>query len=735
LVSARRWLITAVVGAAALFMPSMVMVAQAEVVSGDSVWVGTSTQGYSGTRLYPIYENPPADPANPGEPDYWAYCIEHDVSAKTGTSAQVGDFASYLGSNHFVDPAIQGKVLWVLAHSYPAVSLADFGEAIGAPGISRNDAIEATQYAIWRYTDLAWDASWPFESADSEAAYWYLVNGANASPGLSLDDLQVTASVTAPATPQVAGSLVGPFVVSTNQPTASVTVDPAVTVVDADGAVIDTDAVVDGQEIYLDLRGSTAAGSATVTVSAQGTSATGKVISVPTSNGGTPTEADHAQSIILVSPATKNTTDEASVQWSAAPGEPLPSIGTSLVDASDQDRILAWGGGTVVDTVAYRNLVPGREYTLVGELMNKADGSPTGITGSTAFTPSSADGSVDVTFEVPAGYAGQVLVAFEELYEGADATGTPVAEHKDINDAAQTVTLEDEPTTPVVPTKPKVTTETSKAKATPGARIFDKVRISGFVPGHGATGTATLYGPFAKRSDMTCTPASAVKTVRFNPKNGVVRTPKVKVTRTGFYTWVAGITADSRNRAATHACGLKSETTLVRKPKYKSPTVGTGFSSTGDLAARQAPGSLVMPAIGARAPMTSVGIKRGQMLVPGDVARVGRLNRSAAVGDLIGTTVIAGHVSDRHDRPGAFWRLASARKGQVVTVTDAGKTVRYRVTGVERFDRNRKLPQRLFRTTGAHRLVLISCTGRVTTRSGGFHYTQNVVVTAKKLKG
>src|SRR5690606_32240960 len=93
-----------------------------------SVYVG-SKHGYGGTGMYPVW----SDGVQEGEPDYWAYCIEHDVSAKTDTLGQVGDIESYLGENHFLSEEIQGKVLWVLAHSYPAVSLDDFAAAVGAP--------------------------------------------------------------------------------------------------------------------------------------------------------------------------------------------------------------------------------------------------------------------------------------------------------------------------------------------------------------------------------------------------------------------------------------------------------------------------------------------------------------------------------------------------------------------------------------------------------------------------
>ncbi|GAA1516571.1 hypothetical protein GCM10009788_20990 [Nocardioides humi] len=817
--------------------------ASAEPGAGDTVYVGAKSQGYPGSGIHGVFEQTPADPGNPGTPDYWAYCIEHDVTAKPNIAAGVGTASDFLGSNHFTDPAVQARVLWVLAHSYPALSLADFATASGVPGIALNDAIEATQYAIWRYTDVGYDASWAWASDDSEDAYWYLVNGANASGGLTPADLSTTATIGGPAAAQVADSLVGPFTVGTDQPSVSVSVAPALTLTDAGGTPIDASTVVDGQQLYLDLRGTTAAGSATVTVTATGSNATGKIISVPTQPGGTATAGDHAQSLILVAPSTATVTDQAAVAWAAAAA---PAIGTTLVDAADGDHVLPSTGGSVTDTVAYANLVPGTTYTITGELMRRSDGSATGITGSATFTPTQADGTVEVHFTVPAGYAGQQLVAFEELVETGSAV--VVAEHKDIDDAAQTVTVRAGPTvttqasaatarvgaalhdvvtitglvpggtaqgtatlygplttvddtvcvaaneagsvtfapqngtsaTPSItvvrpglytwqvtvsadadndaathecglaaettlvedqppgttPSTVSLTTETSTTAVKPGKRIHDVVTITGFVPGHGATGSATLYGPFASRAAITCTPAHAVATVPFTPGNGVIRTPAVPVTRTGYYTWVAATTADSHNTAATHACGLASETTLVRKPSYRPPVVSTGYRSAGpDVNGRRKVSRVIIPALGVNARTTMVGIRKGTMQVPGQVARTGQLSRSAAAGDLIGTTVIAGHVSDRRDRPGAFWRLSRIRPGQVVTVREGSRQLRYRVTSVERFSRSKRLPQRFFSTTGEHRLVLISCAGRVGTSNGGFHYRQNVVVTATPLDG
>lgn len=366
---------------------------------------------------------------------------------------------------------MQGKVFWVLAHSYPALSLEAFGAAAGVPGISPNDAIEATQYAIWRYADVGYDSEWNFETEDSRTAYWYLVNGANAGSGMTPGDFEVTADITAPSAPQAAGTLVGPFLVTTNQPTVAVAVDPARSVTDAAGNPVDVNAVVNGQKIYLDVRAVASQGQATVTVAAQGSGSTGKIISVPNVAGATPTAEDHAQTIILVAPSTKTTDAQANVTWTAAPVAAQPVIGTSLVDSADGDRVLAWNGGTVVDTVAYQNLTPGTQYTVTGELRKKSDGSGTGITGRVTFTPTAANGSVDVRFVVPAGYAGQSLVAFEQLHLGTVTSGEPVAVHENINEPAQTVAVEAAPVaaqSSAQPTVPVAAAASGKLPSTGG---------------------------------------------------------------------------------------------------------------------------------------------------------------------------------------------------------------------------------------------------------------------------
>lgn len=282
---------------------------------GDPVYVAHKMEGYSGSAMVGIFAATPPDIGNLGTPDYWSYCVEHDVSLGTFRTATVEAPPSFLGGNYFTSAAIQAKVLWVLAHSYPYLSLSEFGTAAGVQGISANDAIEAAQYAIWRYTDLNFDAPWNWSTPDSETAYWYLVNGANASNGLNPADLQSTAAIVAPGGPHVAGTLVGPFTISTNQPFASVSVTGGYALTDAGGTAIDTSAVTDGQDIYIDLTGITAAGSATVTVSAAGSRISGNIVSVPATAGGVATPGSHAQTLMIVAPSTARVTDSATVSW------------------------------------------------------------------------------------------------------------------------------------------------------------------------------------------------------------------------------------------------------------------------------------------------------------------------------------------------------------------------------------------------------------------------------------
>ncbi len=286
------------------------------------------------------------------------------------------------------------------------------------------------------------------------------------------------------------------------------------------------------------------------------------------------------------------------------------------------------------------------------------------------------------------------------------------------------------------PAEPEIATRTSDTRVTPGEAFHDRVRVTRLARGTSVPATARLYGPFTSRAAATCGPGKLVRTVRWRASAGWSRTASVRINEPGVYTWRVTTRATAANTAATSRCGLASETTTVAKPSYPVPAVNGGFSGVlpGLGAERRASTVVRGPGFGLDATVIPTTIARGEMRLPADVDVTSWLRKSAGYGDTIGTAIIAGHVSDRSDRPGAMWGLRRAQRGQVVAVTSAGKSYRYRVTGTSTYPRTRKLPHRFFQTTGAHRLVLISCTNRVRYANGRFHYTKYQVVVAEPVR-
>lgn len=99
---------------------------------------------------------------------------------------------------------------------------------------------------------------------------------------------------------------------------------------------------------------------------------------------------------------------------------------------------------TIEDVVEYKHLVPGKEYTIKGVLMDKATNEPFKVDGKeinseVTFTPEKPNGEVTVSFTFDASGITQTteLVVFETLY----LDGIEIAAHADIEDEGQTVTV------------------------------------------------------------------------------------------------------------------------------------------------------------------------------------------------------------------------------------------------------------------------------------------------------
>ena len=124
-----------------------------------------------------------------------------------------------------------------------------------------------------------------------------------------------------------------------------------------------------------------------------------------------------------------------------------PEIHTTAVNGTDGSKTMVLGTNvTLVDTVTYKGLTAGKTYVLKGTIMDKASGQPIGVTAEITFTAESADGSTSVIFTFDTTkLQGKILVVFETLY---DTQGNPIADHSDLNDEDQTVSV---PVQPVIP--------------------------------------------------------------------------------------------------------------------------------------------------------------------------------------------------------------------------------------------------------------------------------------------
>ena len=159
----------------------------------------------------------------------------------------------------------------------------------------------------------------------------------------------------------------------------------------------------------------------------------------------------------------------------------FPQIKTTAKDSETKIGLSkADNNVTITDTVSYKNLVPNKEYTMTGRIMDQTTGQPLVVNGKEVtsfctFTPKAEDGTVDVTFNFDASdLAGKSVVVFEQLYRDKAI----VASHEDIKDEGQTVHF------PEVHTTAKDSeTKNNLSKADDKVTIIDTVKYTNLIPG------------------------------------------------------------------------------------------------------------------------------------------------------------------------------------------------------------------------------------------------------------
>ena len=144
---------------------------------------------------------------------------------------------------------------------------------------------------------------------------------------------------------------------------------------------------------------------------------------------------------------------------------------------------------TIVDTVTLDGLEKGVKYTLKGWEMVKSENAELLVNGKRVendltFTATDSQMEVQIEFTFNASELGsKELVTFEELYDTSNPDEpTKVAEHKDIKDEGQTVTIKEKPESPTTPDEPSTPTKTSDSPKTgdntPFAALFAMMGIS-----------------------------------------------------------------------------------------------------------------------------------------------------------------------------------------------------------------------------------------------------------------
>lgn len=125
----------------------------------------------------------------------------------------------------------------------------------------------------------------------------------------------------------------------------------------------------------------------------------------------------------------------------------IPKLKTTATIDGEKE-VTAGETVTIDDVVSFRHLVPNKEYTLKGVLMDKKTGKPfvvddEEITSEVTFTPETSNGEVTVsfTFEGSAVTKETDIVVFESLY----SEDVEIATHTDIEDENQTVKIHPQP--------------------------------------------------------------------------------------------------------------------------------------------------------------------------------------------------------------------------------------------------------------------------------------------------
>lgn len=149
--------------------------------------------------------------------------------------------------------------------------------------------------------------------------------------------------------------------------------------------------------------------------------------------------------------------------------------------------------------------------------------------------------------------------------------------------------------------------------------------------------------------------------------------------------------------------------------------------------------TMIIPSIGVSAAVQDTGVDAsGVLIVPEPVDHVGQYVAGGKVDADNGVVIIAGHVNNKSQGPGALYNLSLAKAGDLVYVNRGGVTSRWKIAADPYFTGKTALPAEIASPeaaaraadAGDRRLFIITCGGDLEVTAGIGSYDKNVIVEA-----
>ncbi|GAA5123689.1 Cys-Gln thioester bond-forming surface protein [Haloechinothrix salitolerans] len=261
------------------------------------------------------------------------YCVEIEVDLRHGETMVETPWDQYPNPESPFHEN-RGKIHWVLQNGYPNVGIEALEAAVGADtlhdGLSKKEAITATQAAVWRFSDDEGlqrpNATQADDATDQDvlALYDYLTSEAK-----DIDEPTPTLEVAPETASGQAGERIGPFTVATTGDISELTTDlpDGTTLTDADGNELSKSDITDGAEIYVDVPASMSAGNGSFEIKGTGHVNTGRLFVAGNY------EKKPAQSLIVAQSEDVTLSAGATATWQAAPTTTSPPQPTTTTTA------------------------------------------------------------------------------------------------------------------------------------------------------------------------------------------------------------------------------------------------------------------------------------------------------------------------------------------------------------------------------------------------------------------